>query len=69
MKYRLPQNKIALVLFNKKLKIIELQMKKLKLDQDTGSDANLPTAQGHVLDRNELLTRLLNRDSADTPKS
>ncbi len=54
---------------NKKLKIIELQMKKLKLDQDTGSDANLPTAQGHVLDRNELLTRLLNRDSADTPKS
>jgi predicted outer membrane protein len=54
---------------NKKLKIIELQMKKLKLDQDTGSDANLPTAQGHVLDRNELLTRLLNRDSTDTPKS
>jgi hypothetical protein len=54
---------------NKKLKIIELQMKKLKLDQDTGTDSNLPTAQGHVLDRNELLTRLLNRESTDTPKS
>lgn len=54
---------------NKKLKIIELQMKKLKLDQDSGNEANLPTAQGTVLDRNELLTRLLNRDSADTPKS
>ena len=54
---------------NKKLKIIELQMKKLKLDQDSGAEINLPTAQGHVLDRNELLTRLLNRESADTPKS
>ena len=54
---------------NKKLKIIELQLKKAKLDIDTGSDNNLPTAEGHVLDRNELLTRLLNRDSADTPKS
>jgi hypothetical protein len=54
---------------NKKLKIIELQMKKLKLDQDSGNEANLPTAQGHVLDRNELLSRLLNRESTDTPKS
>ena len=44
---------------NKKLKIIELQLKKAKLDIDTGSDDNLPTAQGHVLDRNELLDRLL----------
>ena len=54
---------------NKKLKIIELQMKKLKLDQDSGKEDNLPTAQGTVLDRNELLSRLLNRDSTDTPKS
>ena len=54
---------------NKKLKIIELQLKKAKLDIDTGSDDNLPTAQGHVLDRNELLSRLLNKSAPDTPKS
>ncbi len=54
---------------NKKLKIIELQLKKAKLDIDTGSDDNLPTAQGHVLDRNELLSRLLNKSSPDAPKS
>jgi len=44
---------------NKKLKMIELQMKKMKLDQDSGNDNILPTAQGHVLDRNELLRTLL----------
>jgi hypothetical protein len=54
---------------NKKLKIIELQLKKAKLDIDTGTDFNLPTAEGHVLDRNELLSRLLNKSGADTPKS
>jgi hypothetical protein len=54
---------------NKKLKIIELQLKKAKLDIDTGSDDNLPTAQGHVLDRNELLSRLLSKSGPDTPKS
>lgn len=54
---------------NKKLKIIELQLKKAKLDIDTGSDDTLPTAQGHVLDRNELLSRLLNKSDPDAPKS
>jgi hypothetical protein len=54
---------------NKKLKIIELQLKKAKLDIDTGSDNNLPTAEGHVLDRNELLSRLLNKPDSDTSKS
>ena len=54
---------------NKKLKIIELQMKKLKLDQDTGNDDKLPTAQGTVIDRNEMLDRLLNRNKTDTPKT
>ena len=54
---------------NKKLKIIELQLKKAKLDIDTGSEDNLPTAQGHVLDRNELLSRLLSKKDTDTPKS
>jgi hypothetical protein len=54
---------------NKKLKIIELQLKKAKLDIDTGTDLNLPTAEGHVLDRNELLSRLLQKSSPDAPKS
>jgi len=53
----------------KKLKIIELQLKKARLDIDTGSDNNLPTAEGHVLDRNELLTRLLNKSVPDAPKN
>lgn len=51
---------------NKKLKMIDLQMKKLKLDREAQpEDPNIPTAQGHVLDRNELLKELLKRDSAD----
>jgi len=54
---------------NKKLKMIELQMKKLKLDREgSDSDAGLPTAQGHVLDRNEMLRHLLDRDSTKDPK-
>jgi len=47
---------------NKKLKMIDLQMKKLKLDREAGGDDSvLPTAQGHVLDRNELLKHLLGK--------
>lgn len=53
---------------NKKLKMIELQMKKLKLDREGGTDdPALPTAQGHVINRNELLAHLL-KDRADQPK-
>lgn len=48
---------------NKKLKMIELQMKKLKLDREgSDGDSALPTAQGHVLDRNEMLRHLLKKD-------
>ena len=48
---------------NKKLKMIDLQMRKLKLDRDSGADpVGMTTAQGTVLDRNELLRRVL--DSA-----
>jgi len=54
---------------NKKLRMIDLQLKKAKLDQDTGNDSALPTAQGTILDRNELLNRLLNKNPRDTPKS
>jgi len=47
---------------NKKLKMVDLQLKKMKLDQDKSSDsaADEPeTAQGQVLSRNDLLERLL----------
>lgn len=55
---------------NKKLKMIDLQMKKLKLDREGGDEVGLPTAQGHVLDRNELLRTLLaNRAPADPKQS
>ena len=55
---------------NKKLKMIDLQMKKLKMDREGGDDVALPTAQGHVLDRNELLRTLLaNRAPVDPKQS
>jgi len=44
---------------NKKLKMIDLQLKKQKLDQDRG-DEDATTSTGHILDRNELLEKLLN---------
>lgn len=45
---------------NKKLKTIELQMKKLKLDRDLqGDEGPTETAQGQVLNRNDLLERLM----------
>jgi hypothetical protein len=49
---------------NKKLKMIDLQLRKLKLDQDaakrSGALDNIPTAQGQVLTRNDLLARIRN---------
>lgn len=57
---------------NKKLKMIDLQMKKLKLDREANEDDPvLPTAQGHVLDRNELLKHLLGKadDGSKPPHS
>jgi hypothetical protein len=50
---------------NKKLKVIDLQLKKLKLDQDAaknrGEDtiSNMQTAEGQILTRNDLLDRIL----------
>jgi len=41
---------------NKKLKMIDLQLKKARLDQSNMDQ--LPTAEGTILDRNELLERL-----------
>ena len=48
---------------NKKLKMVDLQMKKLKLDQDRKENPEVETAHGQVLSRNDLLERLMsNRD-------
>ena len=50
----------------KKLKVLELQMKKLKLDQDSAKNANVDpveTAHGRVMNRNDLLEML--KDSRD----
>jgi len=40
---------------NKKLKMVELQMKKAKLDADTRGEEPTQTAHGQVLSRNDLL--------------
>jgi hypothetical protein len=51
---------------NKKLKMIDLQLKKARMDQDRNKDAPVDTAHGEVLNhlsRNELLEKLIgNRD-------
>ena len=47
---------------NKKLKMVDLQLKKLKLDQDAAKNAPedaMETAHGQVLSRNDLLERLI----------
>ena len=48
---------------NKKLKVIDLQLKKAKLDQSiVEPEDKTPVGQGRVLDRNELLRALVSRD-------
>jgi hypothetical protein len=60
---------------DKKLKTIDLQLKKMRLDQqqsvidakaaDAGTGEAMQTAQGMVLSRNDLLERLLSKDQKD----
>jgi hypothetical protein len=54
---------------NKKLKMVDLQLKKLKMDQDqrrNEPETAVETAHGQVLNRNDLLERLINsRDQKD----
>jgi hypothetical protein len=60
---------------DKKLKMIDLQMKKMRLDQqqqvldakaaDAGGGEAMQTAQGTVLSRNDLLERILGKDQND----
>ena len=50
---------------NKKLKMIDLQLKKMRLDQQkTKDETDTLEATGVVVDRNELLNQILNRKSA-----
>lgn len=44
---------------DKKLKMIDLQLKKARLDQQSADDPSTPQAQGMVLNRNELLERIM----------
>jgi hypothetical protein len=52
---------------NKKLKMIELQLKKASLDQKEAANVKeinaTPIGEGSVLDRNELLKALLNKNT------
>ena len=58
---------------NKKIKMIELQMKKAKLDNDLAGEEQqnpqAPNAQGHVLNRNDILERLLNTKDQNSNKA
>ena len=54
---------------NKKLKMIDLQLKKAKFDRDgaNGEESPIATGTGHILDRNELLERLVKREQPKKP--
>ena len=52
---------------NKKLKMIDLQLKKMKLDKIEGKDSDVQHGEGMVLDRNEILKVFTqNKDSKDS---
>jgi hypothetical protein len=53
---------------NKKLKMIDLQLKKARLDRDGNDEGPAQTAHGHVLDRNEVLDRLLGNRKQNAKK-
>lgn len=52
---------------DKKLKMIDLQLKKARLDQQNTDDPATPQAQGMVLNRNELLDRIM-QATRETPE-
>ena len=54
---------------NKKLKMVELQMKKVKLDRDAQGDEPTATAQGQVLSRNDLLEMIKGTQSQNNNKA
>lgn len=52
---------------NKKLRMIDLQLKKAKMDNDQTEKPQVAQGQGRILDRNDLLRTLAARDN-ETPK-
>jgi hypothetical protein len=57
---------------NKKLKMVDLQLKKLKMDNDRADkapDEDVETAHGQVLSRNDLLERLMNSRDQNNNKA
>lgn len=52
---------------DKKLKMIDLQLKKARLDQQNTDESATPQAQGMVLNRNELLDRIM-QATRETPE-
>ena len=46
----------------KKLKMVELQLKKRKLDQESGAEEPIEAEGSIIFDRNELLKRIANSD-------
>ena len=57
---------------NKKLKMVDLQLKKMKIDQDQaskGGDEAVETAHGQVLSRNDLLERLMSTRDQNNNKA
>jgi hypothetical protein len=50
--------------------MIQLQLQKAKLDRDNSDNEETPvTGTGHVLDRNELLNKLIQRETTKKPDS
>lgn len=46
---------------DKKLKAIELQIKKLKIDNDKGDDSEVIDGDGIIINRNDLLSKILDQ--------
>ena len=54
---------------DKKLKMVELQLKKLNIDKKGGNDVDPVEADGHIIaDRNELMKKLLKKDNPEDSK-
>lgn len=53
---------------DKKLKMIDLQLKKMRLDQTSNKESSAPAIEGQavVIDRNELLKQILNNRNQNT---
>lgn len=51
---------------DKKLKMIDLQLKKMRLDQNTADEPAATTGQGQLLSRNDLLERIIAGNKQNT---